>query len=65
MSIAKNVKKRAKCLGLTNAEIAKHLRIREFDLCQWFCGRKSLPLKTVWNLLDFLNVSKDELLEII
>lgn len=64
MSTAKKVKKAMKINGLTNKEIAKHLRICEKDLCQWFFGKKSLPLKTVWNLLDFLSVSKEELLDI-
>ena len=65
MSIKRIIKYEIRKSGLVNGEIAKHLRIPEKDFSAWLKGRKSLPFKKVWNLIDFLKIDKDIILELI
>ena len=65
MSMGSIVLKRMKEMGLTKSQVSSHLRIDQKHFSMWVSGKKSLPLKTVWMLVVFLNLPKSVWMEIL
>lgn len=64
MSIRRKVLKRMGENGLQKKQVASHLRISVPLFSSWLNGKSHLPYSTIWILWELLNLSQEDLIDL-